>query len=503
MKTINLTVNGKAVAASVEPRTQLADFLRDTLDLTGTHLGCEHGVCGACTLLIDGVPARSCITLAIACDGASITTIEGFGDDDAIMRALREAFTREHALQCGYCTPGMLASARDVVLRLPEASERDIRVAMSGNLCRCTGYVGIVRAIQSVIAGRKAKGVSSPVNPRTALGPAGSGHAKPTVAGSASAPQAQSLTATAFPSSPALLPKGEGSVPLPSSPALLPKGEGSVLPPSPREAPGTLLPSPPGRDTTAHASRIVAMNLSWRLFPHPQPFSQGEKGASGSPPERGGSWVGTEGEGKLMATAPAMGKPQTTLQLSFSVAHQRAKVWDFFGRLDEVTCCLPGTSLLATPTDDHVEPRIRIKVGPIVAEFEGVADVVRDAPNYTGTIHGSARDTRSNSMTRGEIRYVLHEDQGGAATRVDIEVGYTLTGALAQFSRSSLVQDIAKRMTETFSRNLQARIDLSTGGTSAAHAAQPPAAELDAGSLIFSVLWERIKRFLRALLGRN
>ncbi len=443
MKTINLTVNGKAVAASVEPRTQLADFLRDALDLTGTHLGCEHGVCGACTLLIDGVPARSCITLAIACDGASITTIEGFGDDDAIMRALREAFTREHALQCGYCTPGMLASARDVVLRLPEASERDIRVAMSGNLCRCTGYVGIVRAIQSVIAGRKAKGLASPVNPRTALGPAGSGHAKPTVAGSASAPQAQSLTATAFPSSPALLPKGEGSVPLPS----------------PREAPGTLLPSPPGR--------------------------------------------GTEGEGKLMATAPAMGKPQTTLQLSFSVAHERAKVWDFFGRLDEVTGCLPGTSLLATPTDDHVEPRIRIKVGPIVAEFEGVADVVRDAPNHTGTIHGSARDTRSNSMTRGEIRYVLHEDQGGAATRVDIEVGYTLTGALAQFSRSSLVQDIAKRMTETFSRNLQARIDLGTGGTSAAHAAQPPAAELDAGSLIFSVLWERIKRFLRALLGRN
>jgi len=100
MKTINVTVNGKIVAASVEPRTQLADFLRDALNLTGTHLGCEHGVCGACTLFIDGVPARSCITFAIACDGASITTIEGF-DDDEIMRALREAFSREHGLQCG------------------------------------------------------------------------------------------------------------------------------------------------------------------------------------------------------------------------------------------------------------------------------------------------------------------------------------------------------------------------------------------------------------------
>ena len=116
-------------------------------NLTGTHLGCEHGVCGACTVLVDGVPARSCITYAVACDGAEVTTIEGL-DDDEIMRELRAAFTREHALQCGYCTPGMLVSARDIVLRLPNADEHDIRVAMSGNLCRCTGYVGIVRAMQ-------------------------------------------------------------------------------------------------------------------------------------------------------------------------------------------------------------------------------------------------------------------------------------------------------------------------------------------------------------------
>src|SRR5258706_5759262 len=204
MKTINLTVNGKSISASVEPRTQLADFLRDTLNLTGTHLGCEHGVCGACTLFIDGVPARSCITFAVACDGASITTIEGFADDE-IMRALREAFSREHALQCGYCTPGMLASARDIVMRMPDASEHDIRVAMSGNLCRCTGYVGIVRAIQRVIAERKAKGLAAPVNATTALGPAGSGHARPT-------------TASAFALSPALLPEREGNIFRPSSP---------------------------------------------------------------------------------------------------------------------------------------------------------------------------------------------------------------------------------------------------------------------------------------------
>ena len=146
-------------ALSVEPRTSLADFLRDKLDLTGTHLGCEHGVCGACTVLLDGVPARSCITYAVACEGADVTTIEGL-DDDEITTELRAAFTREHALQCGYCTPGMLVSARDLVLRLPDADERRIRVGLSGNLCRCTGYVGIVRAVQSVIAARRARNIA-------------------------------------------------------------------------------------------------------------------------------------------------------------------------------------------------------------------------------------------------------------------------------------------------------------------------------------------------------
>jgi len=113
---IDINVNARAAKASVEPRTHLADFLRDHLNLTGAHLGCEHGVCGACTLLIDDMPARSCIKLAEACDGARVVTIEGL-DNDEIATELRAAFTREHALQCGYCTPGMLISARDIVLR--------------------------------------------------------------------------------------------------------------------------------------------------------------------------------------------------------------------------------------------------------------------------------------------------------------------------------------------------------------------------------------------------
>jgi carbon-monoxide dehydrogenase small subunit len=173
---ITLTVNARDVSAAVEPRTHLADFVRDGLNLTGTHLGCEHGVCGACTLLLDDVPARSCITYAVACDGARVTTIEGL-DDDEITIELRAAFTREHALQCGYCTPGMLISARDLVLRLPTDDEHDIRVGMSGNLCRCTGYVGIIRAVRAVIAARRARGGAPIVGAgRTSLGPVGSGH---------------------------------------------------------------------------------------------------------------------------------------------------------------------------------------------------------------------------------------------------------------------------------------------------------------------------------------
>ena len=154
MRTVTLTINGEEVTATVEPRTSLADFLRETRRLTGTHLGCEHGVCGACTINIDGVPSRSCIAYAATLDGADIRTIEGFDDDD-VMEDLRQAFTENHGLQCGYCTPGMLISCRDIVTRLPEADEKRVRLELSGNLCRCTGYVGIVRAVLAVLEKRR------------------------------------------------------------------------------------------------------------------------------------------------------------------------------------------------------------------------------------------------------------------------------------------------------------------------------------------------------------
>ena len=152
MNTVDITVNGDLQRATVEPRTSLADFLRDSLALTGTHIGCEHGICGACTVLINGEISRSCITYAVTCDGANIQTIEGL-DDDPLMEALRQAFSEEHALQCGYCTPGMLITARDVITRHEQLTLDTIRRHMSGNLCRCTGYHNIVKAIA---AGAKA-----------------------------------------------------------------------------------------------------------------------------------------------------------------------------------------------------------------------------------------------------------------------------------------------------------------------------------------------------------
>ena len=143
---VALTVNGRPVEATVESRLSLADFLRLELRLTATHLGCEHGVCGACTVLIDGEPARSCIALTVSLGGAEITTLEGLADDRA-MQIIKQAFHDKHGLQCGFCTPGMLISTHDLLKRTPRPSESAVRDGLSGNLCRCTGYQGIVRAV--------------------------------------------------------------------------------------------------------------------------------------------------------------------------------------------------------------------------------------------------------------------------------------------------------------------------------------------------------------------
>jgi aerobic carbon-monoxide dehydrogenase small subunit len=154
---VELTVNGEAHAASVEPRVTLADFLREQCGLTGTHLGCEHGVCGACTVLVDGAAVRACLMFAVQAAGAEVTTIEGIGSPDGDLSPVQAAFRDCHGLQCGFCTPGFVVSITAFLRDNPDPTDQQMREALSGNLCRCTGYQGIVQAVRQA-AGAAARG---------------------------------------------------------------------------------------------------------------------------------------------------------------------------------------------------------------------------------------------------------------------------------------------------------------------------------------------------------
>lgn len=155
---IQIEVNGDLHSCRVAARASLADVLRDQMGLTGTHLGCEHGVCGACTVLLNGEPVRSCIMLAAQADGQAVTTIEGLAGPAGELNPVQEAFCRRHALQCGFCTPGMVLAVQALVENVPEPTAQDIDEAIGGNICRCTGYVQIRQAIQDVLDARHADG---------------------------------------------------------------------------------------------------------------------------------------------------------------------------------------------------------------------------------------------------------------------------------------------------------------------------------------------------------
>jgi aerobic carbon-monoxide dehydrogenase small subunit len=386
---ISINVNARAAKAFIEPRTHLADFLRDHLNLTGTHLGCEHGVCGACTLLVDDMPARSCITLAAACDGARVTTIEGL-DSDEIASELRAAFTREHALQCGYCTPGMLISARDLVLRLDEPDERAIRLGLSGNLCRCTGYVGIVRAVRSVIEDRRKRSIRPvPGAGRAQLGPVGSGN--------------------------------------------------------------------------------------------------GASVARSEKPRQPASAELLDSAGDRAAIADFV--PDKVFEEHFTVAAPTDKVFATFGDITAIADCLPGVTLTGEPTAERVEGFIRVKLGPISAGFRGAARIERDGATMSGRIVGTGNDQRSRSSTQGEIRYHLVPIDAGAATRVELAIGYSLQGMLAQIAREGLVRDLATRLTADFARNLERQLSGTADG-----APVQPAQSIDGVALMLHGLWKLVRR---------
>src|SRR4051812_35352062 len=163
--TVTLTVNGKPYTREVEPRILLSDFLRHELGLTGTHVGCEHGVCGACTVLLDGAAVRSCLTFAVQAHGHEIGTVEGLAADPVDLHPLQQAFWESHALQCGFCTPGFLMTLVPFLSENPNPTEEEIRAAISGNLCRCTGYQNIVEAVMSMGGGDQGSGVGNVSSP--------------------------------------------------------------------------------------------------------------------------------------------------------------------------------------------------------------------------------------------------------------------------------------------------------------------------------------------------
>jgi carbon-monoxide dehydrogenase small subunit len=281
-----------------------------------------------------------------------------------------------------------------------------MRLELSGNLCRCTGYVGIVRAVCVVLDERRRTGSTPELARQRPLGPVGSGHA---------------------------LPNGPGEL----------TGLTTVVPPS----------------------RVTCTKQS---------------------------------TGQTNGAAMASTRPGNVLRQSFMVHHPRERVFAFFGRLDEVAACMPGAALTEAPREGHVRGRLRVKLGPIAADFGGEADIERDPTSHRGVIRGHGRDSRTSSTAIGEVSYVLVEERSGAATRVDLEVGYALRGALAQFSRAGIVKDLAERLTTGFVKNVEARLRCADSSNGVA----PPQAELDAGSLILSVIWARIRRFFDRLLGR-
>jgi len=152
---LSLTLNGRKVSGEAEARMLLSDFLRQVLGATGTHVGCEHGICGCCTVLLDGAAVRSCLTLAVEVEGRTVTTVEALADGGGKLNALQQAFQSNHALQCGFCTPGILMSFTDFLGRNPDPSEAEVVEVLSGHLCRCTGYAGIVSAVLEAAGGRK------------------------------------------------------------------------------------------------------------------------------------------------------------------------------------------------------------------------------------------------------------------------------------------------------------------------------------------------------------
>ena len=419
MTTVRLIVNGEPCSAEVAGRTQLAELLRDHLHLTGTHLGCEHGVCGACTVLVDGKPIRSCITYAQACEGVNVVTVEGLGDDP-VGRALREAFTHHHALQCGFCTPGMLIAAWDIVTRLAPTDEAEIRHELSGNLCRCTGYVGIVAAVRDVARQHRAAAT-------TGASVAAAREAAP--AGDEAAAAEDAMARSRETDTPADAPaRGRGSEHLRAAPAV----GGSV---------------PPAAPDDGHGESAAPSAVAFEPFEvDPIHLPGAEAAAAGTPVSAARPMTQADG--------------WTLVEREFVIGHPVDALWALFEDVPRVAECLPGVHVESAGAD-RFAGRAEIRFGPIGASFHGEGTRETDAARRTGVIAGRGSDRRGHASLDAELRYAMSgEDAPEAAprTRVDLAIRFRIQGGLAQFNRSDLVESFADVMLAEFVGNCERRL---------------------------------------------
>lgn len=374
-----VTINGQVEALNVEPRLNLADFVREDLLLTGTHVGCEQGICGACTVVRDGRPIRSCITWAASCEGCQVRTIESY-DSDVLMTRLREAFSKEHALQCGFCTPGMLITAQDIVRRFAgqDISDQHIRYELSGNLCRCTGYVGIVRAIQNVL-----ESYSNEPRPEAAV--------------------CSEL----------------GALELPDLNDI-PFEEGA------------------GKESRVSATRSIA-----------------------------------EGNGRRIET-------------QFEIAYPAESVWPILrDELPAVVACLPGAELSSLSEDGKLEGFFNVKLGPVSARINGEGQAIFDGSRWHGQVSGQGSDSRSNSRAKGTLSFEL-EALDESNTRMTVSISFEMSGALAQFSRGGLVEEIIGVLIDQFQQNFGRHL-----------AGEAPLEQSSLG--VVQLAWMAFKRWLRRL----
>ena len=403
MKTIRLTVNGEPCSARVAARTQLAELLRDHLHLTGTHLGCEHGVCGACTVLMDGQPIRSCITYAHACEGAVVVTVEGLRNDP-LGEALRDAFSRHHALQCGFCTSGMLISAWDIVTRLAPASEATIRRELSGNLCRCTGYMGIVAAVREVaLRHRSAR-------------PAASGE---TAAHRRAAPSGAT----------AVHDDGAAREPVTLHATASESFEADAAPPANAGATAT-------GEATAHSSRAPS-DTRESAAPHPVPFEPFEV----DPVHLAAAGMAGAGTARAMTRTEGWNRIERT----FTVGQPVDALWALFEDLPRVARCIPGVSVESAEAD-RFTGRAEIRFGPVGAAFDGEGTRQLDAGRRTGAISGRGTDPRGHATLEAELHYAMSGERAPdpkPRTSVELALRFRVQGGLAQLNRGDLVESFA------------------------------------------------------------